>query len=251
MESEEVLWSGKPHPMSFLGLYLLYFLPLLSQTISFILYVSMPESARSALSPLAPVLNWATGLSEPYSFVYAAGALIATLIGVLNWLARVDIKPLIFNLTSYALTELLRFLYPGQVGYATRLFVLGLASVAGIFGVDSYRRSFVYRITARSAVIKGGFLRKWERVVRKDAVSDIVVVRPLLGYLFGFAHIVPITQSQLGIGGTYSLGAVIAEKKSVGVLVGGGKHIKEVEARPWNCIYGVRDFHKAKEAILK
>ncbi|QOJ78543.1 PH domain-containing protein [Infirmifilum lucidum] len=252
MEPEQrVLWRGKPSFASFLGMFSLYSTPAWSQLVALALWGFAPVSIKSFLSSLAFVTNWVTGLSEPYSLIYAMGAVIAVTVCVLDWLMHVDAKPLLFVSVSYALPEIARFLRVLDGGYLARCGVLGVASIIGVLGVEVYRRSFEYYVTQDSVVMKGGFLRKWERVVKKGAISDVLVIRPLLGAIFGFAHIMPITQSQLGLGDTFSLGAVVAGEKSAGVIIGGGKQIKEVEARPWNCIYGVRGFREVKEAILK
>ncbi len=252
MEPEQgVLWRGKPSFASFLGMFSLYSTPAWSQLVALALWGFAPDSIKSTLSSLAFITNWVTGLGEPYSLIYAMGAVIAVAVGVLNWLVRVDVKPLLFVLASYALPETARFLRVLDGGYVARSGALCIVSIIGVLSVEVYRRSFEYYITRDSVVMKGGFLRKWERVIKKGAISDVLVIRPLLGAVFGFAHVVPVTQSQLGLGDTFSVGAVVTGKKSIGVIIGGGKQVKEVEARPWNCIYGVRGFREVKEAILK
>ncbi|AKG38170.1 hypothetical protein MA03_01150 [Infirmifilum uzonense] len=248
---DEAVWKDKPTVFSFLGVYLLYSLPLLSLVLAHLLWLGLPAEFKTQLQTLSPILLWITMLHFPSSLIYVSAFLISTALGVLNWIVRVDIKPLVFTLGGFVVVEATRRLsiVPGDFNTLILLFLA--YSLIGVLGVDLYRRSFTYYVFPDTIVIKGGFVNKWERVVRKDFVSDVVVIVPFLGHLFGYAHILPVTQSQIGLGDTFSLSGVSVEKRGVGVLVGGGKRVVGVEPRPWNCIFGVRNYNDVKRAILE
>lgn len=250
-DSENILWKGKPSFASFLGLYLLYSLPFLSFLAAQFVWNVFPGEAKIILEASTRLLEKLLGLPYPLSIVYLMGFFISIILCVLNWLLRVDMKPLIFTMMSYLSIEVARLasVIPGEFSF--RLFLLFSCSLIGVLGVELYRKSFAYSILKDSVVIKGGFLRKWERIVNKKSISDVVIIKPVLGHFLGFAHVVPITQSQIGLGDTFSLGAVKVEKKTTGVIVGGGKTVVDVEPRPWNCIYGVKDVESVKRALLE
>lgn len=246
----EAVWEGRPSAASFLGKYFLYSVPLWGQVAAIV--VSGFFAMRGfPFDQISHVANALTGLSGAYGAVYLLGFLLALLVCIANWLVRVDLAPLMFTVASYLAVEGLRFLGVLSPDFHLRVTVLGLASALGVLGVEAYRRSFKYIIDSETVVIRGGIFGKWERVIRKSFVSDVVIIRPLLGYLFGYAHVIPVTQSQIGTGSTFSVGAVKAGKGGLEFLVGGGKEIRGVEARPWNCIFGVKGFERVKEHILE
>lgn len=249
--SGNVIWRGKPSFASFIGLYILYSTPLLSLLLALLLWRVSPAPVKTVLQVSSSLSEQLVGLPYPYGVVYFMGFLISVVLCTFNWLIRVDPKPMIFALACYATVEVARLLkvFPGD--FSIRLFALLAFSLVGVVGVELYRRSFDYYVLRDSIVLKGGFLKRWERIVKKNSISDVVVIRPVLGSILGFVHVVPVTQSQIGLGDTFSLGAVNVGRKSTGVIVGGGKRIVGVEPRPWNCIYGVRDYEKVKRAVLE
>ncbi|MEZ0346708.1 MAG: PH domain-containing protein [Infirmifilum sp.] len=249
-QNKDVLWTGKPSPESFIGAYFLYTSPFMGQIIAYVLWLAIPAQWREYMQFLSYPSHVITRLSYPASLIYLLGFFLAVIFCLINWLVRVDFKPLLYTLLSYFTIEILRA-YTALTDYRGALLALLAFSTFGVLLVELYRRSFTYIVKTDSIVIRGGFVTKWERFVRKNFVSDVIVVRPILGYIFGYAHVIPVTQSQIGLGDTFSLGALTVGAKKSGVIVGGGKSVVSVEPRPWNCIFGVRNLSQVKKAVLE
>ena len=68
-------------------------------------------------------------------------------------------------------------------------------SIVGFLLVEWYRRSHKYIISNLRIVFSGGIFTKRERTLRYDKISDINSEQGILGQIFGFGTIIPISQS--------------------------------------------------------
>ena len=116
-----------------------------------------------------------------------------------------------------------------------------------------YRRSHRYIISNQRIVFKGGILTKQERTLRYDKVSDINSKQGILGQIFGFGTIIPISQSGFGLGSDNSFaagGVQIGEKKAkfMGIF-GGGKEVQTPRARSYYELHGVHPYKDVKKTV--
>ena len=72
-------------------------------------------------------------------------------------------------------------------------------SIIGFLLVEWYRRSHKYIISNLRIVFSGGIFTKRERTLRYDKISDIDSKQGILGQIFGFGTIIPISQSGFGL----------------------------------------------------
>lgn len=70
-------------------------------------------------------------------------------------------------------------------------------SIIGFFFVDAYRRTHKYIITNHRIKLKGGIFTKRERIISNDKILDITEKQGILGQIFDFGTITPITQHEL------------------------------------------------------
>ena len=122
-------------------------------------------------------------------------------------------------------------------------------SVLGFLFVDIYRRSHRYFITNYRLIFRGGILKKRERTLRYERITDIESSRGILGRIFGFGTIIPITQSGFGLGEeiTFAGGGLEAGKKMGGeVFAGGGKEIQTPMTRSYYELHGVKPYDDVK-----
>lgn len=212
----------------------------------------LPPVLAGLSSSLAFVLKWALpGMSPVEGLLYVLGALLAILVALLDWIINVRVGLLAFSLVAFVGVEALRVVLGLSLGLGARLALLSLFSAGWVLAVDLRRRTYRYFVGYRKVGITGGLLRRVERYISGDMVSDVIVVKPLLGRLLGFGHVVPVTPSGLGLGETFSVGAAGASAfKGLAVGVGGGRIVRDIAPREWNCLYGVKNPDRVRDLIL-
>ena len=97
-------------------------------------------------------------------------------------------------------------------------------SIIGFLIVEWYRRSHKYIISNQRITFKGGILTKEERTLRYDKITDISAKQGVIGQIFGFGTIIPISQSGFGLGADES-------------FAGGGIQLGEKKANGWHPVY--------------
>ncbi len=112
----------------------------------------------------------------------------------------------------------------------------------GIIGMELHRRAHHYTITDRRVIIEYNiFYKKRRRDLVYERVQEFIVEKPLMGRIFGFGHIYPITASGIGTGNdAVTVGGGVAAKG----IVGGVATTKTVEmprSRSFFILYGIPD----------
>ncbi len=126
-------------------------------------------------------------------------------------------------------------------------------SILGFLLVEWYRRSHKYIISNQRIVFKGGIVTKEERTLRYDKISDINSKQGILGQIFGFGTIIPISQSGFGLGSdqSFAAGGVEVGSKKVGLLgiFGGGKEVQTPRTRTYYELHGVYPYKEIKKIV--
>lgn len=128
-------------------------------------------------------------------------------------------------------------------------------SLFGLLGSNSYRRSHRYYVTNRRIVTRFGFLATRERDLLYSKVDDLIVHQGILGRLFGFGTIIPISASGIGTGSDQvfvaaQAGMQMASGPKISVEVGGGKSVTVPRAPSFYSLYGVKNPGELKEMIF-
>ncbi|GAG47564.1 unnamed protein product, partial [marine sediment metagenome] len=126
-------------------------------------------------------------------------------------------------------------------------------SIIGFLMVELYRRSHKYIISNQRIVFKGGILTKEERTLRYDKISDINAKQGIIGQIFSFGTIIPISQSGFGLGAdqSFAAGGVqlgVKKTKAFG-LFGGGKEVQTPRARSYYELHGVHPYKEVKKIV--
>lgn len=139
---------------------------------------------------------------------------------------------------------------------ALPLFILAYSvavSIVGFLIVEMYRRSHKYFITNLRIIFKGGVLTKRERTIRYEKIADIDARQGILGQIFGFGTIIPISESGLGLGSDKSIaagGVAIGTKRTkLFGLAGGGKEVQTPIARSFYELHGVYPYKEIKNLV--
>ena len=132
-------------------------------------------------------------------------------------------------------------------------FYMIAVSILGFLLVEWYRRSHKYIISNQRIIFKGGIFTKQERTLRYDKISDISAKQGIIGQIFDFGTIIPISQSGFGLGSdkTFAAGGVqIGEKKAKLLgLFGGGKEVQTPMSRTYYELHGVYPYKEVKKLV--
>jgi membrane protein YdbS with pleckstrin-like domain len=128
-------------------------------------------------------------------------------------------------------------------------------SVIGFLIVELYRRSHKYIISNLRIIFKGGVITKRERTLRYDKITDVDAKQGVLGQIFSFGTIIPISQSGFGLGSdkSFAAGGVELGGKSTKLLgvFGGGKELQTPRARSYYELHGVYPYKDIKKLVEK
>ncbi len=181
---------------------------------------------------------------------YTLPWLIATLlIGVLSlFLTRSHRHWLTFSaflLLSIGSVFLLRtFGFLRSVADAFLMAVTLLAGIAAIVIADFYRKSYKYYITNFRIAMIRKFLTYNEVYTRYENLVDIDVAVSILGRIFSFGSIIPITSAGMGMGANYSGRGSIGGNLSL-------KGIDVPRAKPSECFYGIKHPYTIRNEIAE
>lgn len=246
MEQDELLGNEKvekilsPHPLSFMNYQALCIFLIIWGT----------------------VLGWLVNFSEYKDTLFSewyltiiAWALVLLVVGV--FASLLTIRWSIF------------FMYAGIVGSgvglifwqgwqdSTNIFIpiyTVLLSILGFLLVELFRRSHKYIISNQRIVFRGGVVTKEERTLRYDKISDVNSKQGVMGQIFGFGTIIPISQSGFGLGSDQSFaggGVTIGGKKGSGLLgfFGGGREVQTPRSRSYYELHGVHPYKEVKKIV--
>ena len=141
-----------------------------------------------------------------------------------------------------------------------RIFIPGITitvSLIGIFSVDFYRRSFTYFLTDNRIVLKSNFLmNRSERQVRYNHIEDIKLEQGIIGSIFGYGTVLPLTGSGLGTGTDESMvvagaGSDVKGIGSIGLAGGSRSSSKRTRHNPNDCLFGVPSPGKVRDMITE
>jgi membrane protein YdbS with pleckstrin-like domain len=134
------------------------------------------------------------------------------------------------------------------------IFLYSIAvSIVGFLIVELYRRSHKYIITDLRIIFKGGIFTKRERTIRYDKIADIDAKQGILGQIFGFGTIIPVSESGFGLGSdkTMAAGGVELGTKRAKLFgfAGGGKEVQTPIARSYYELHGVYPYKDVKQLV--
>jgi membrane protein YdbS with pleckstrin-like domain len=134
------------------------------------------------------------------------------------------------------------------------IFIYSIAvSIVGFLIVELYRRSHKYIITNLRIIFKGGIFTKRERTIRYDKIADIDAKQGVLGQIFGFGTIIPVSQSGFGLGSDKTMAAGGVEVGSTKArffgFAGGGKEVQTPIARSYYELHGVYPYKDVKQLV--
>jgi len=206
------------------------------------------------------LIGWLINFSEWRSFfesewiVFMVWAIVLLLVGIFASLVTIRWR-IFFLYLGVIVSGIGLVLWLGlqkDVGIFIPAYTV-LISILGFLIVELYRRSHKYIISNQRLVFKGGIITKQERTLRYDKISDISAKQGVLGQIFGFGTIIPISQSGFGLGADKSFaagGVQVGEKKAklMGIF-GGGKEVQTPMSRSYFELHGVHPYKEVKKLV--
>lgn len=131
-----------------------------------------------------------------------------------------------------------------------------LVSFLGLCSANSYRRSHRYYITNRRIITRFGFFIMRERDLLYSKIDDLILHQDLLGRIFNFGTLIPISASGIGTGNDQVIWMAGAEQKlpvgpSLKVTIGGGRTITVPRSPSFYALYGVPQSEGLRNIMLK
>jgi membrane protein YdbS with pleckstrin-like domain len=239
LKNEQIERMLSPHPLSFMKL----------QTLCIFVIV------------WGAVVWWLTEFSE-YSSVFSGSiwyplilwGLVLLLVGVIASLISIQWTIFFLYLGVFAGAIGLLFWQHWENDIRLFIFIYSIAvSIVGFLIVELYRRSHKYIVTNLRIVFKGGIFTKRERTIRYDKIADIDAKQGVLGQIFGFGTIIPVSQSGFGLGSDKTMAGggveVGGTKARFFGFAGGGKEVQTPIARSYYELHGVYPYKDVKHLV--
>ncbi len=238
LENEQIQKILSPHPLSFMGLQsLCIFLILWGILLGWL--VNFSEFKDYFLNPWLTLAVW---------------GIILMVVGVIASLLTIRWRIFFFYLGVFIGGIVILFWLgnSNEVSIFIPFYSVSV-SILGFLIVELYRRSHKYIISNQRIVFKGGVITKQERTLRYDKISDINSKQGILGQIFGFGTIIPISQSGFGLGSdnSFAAGGVQMGEKKVKFLglFGGGKELQTPRTRSYYELHGVFPYKDIKKIV--
>jgi len=129
-------------------------------------------------------------------------------------------------------------------------------SVFGIAGVELYRRSHTFYLTDRRIVTEVQFIDHKRNELNYDKINNLVLEQDILGRVFDFGTLIPVTASGLGMGTDFSAVTVgVAGQLNQGPMLGGavtgGRSVQTPRVRSPYGVFGISEPEKVQQMLSK
>ncbi|WGI17816.1 PH domain-containing protein [Methanonatronarchaeum sp. AMET-Sl] len=233
MDDEELVEELAPHPLSFIGLYLVFLYPIVLGVI-FSIYHEDLVVYFSDLFLFETAGVWTT-ISIWWVFLIVPAIIIALLRITWKWLALyIGLAVVLTLLKMYTWVELPHMNY-----------ILVIFGLVGLVFSEYYRRQHRFYLTNNRLITELSFFGKKTRSLMYSRINDLVIQKSVLGNWFDYGTILPITASGFGLSDDMSMaGAGFGGSSSRfggGLGFGGLKGMQDARGRPYYILYGVKE----------
>jgi hypothetical protein len=258
LDGEKLILGLRPHPLAFWDMYLTWVWVILL-SIMFIFWGSIV--AEYSTGPLVLATSSVRGLTsylpDPLKvvdgFVVQAGSFSRSYSPVAAWVVALIVSAALVSVLkiSFKWVGLMAALGLVSVGLsyyfqlppeASYHFGILLSLVAMSF-VEVYRRAHRFYITDRRIVTEVRFGGVKRNELSFDKINNIVLDQDLIGSLFDFGTIIPVTASGLGMGSDISAVSVGTQGQLGGIplnaQVTGGRTVQTPRVRSMYGLFGV------------
>jgi hypothetical protein len=206
------------------------------------------------------LFNWPSFTSFASEIPISIGALYSiiffALFALLGFLLSLEFISRIFLIANLLLAAFAIYLHTTVSMHPVLFFTLFSAScgILVFIAVTIYATTHTYYITNERIITKQSFISRRSREIFYEKISDISIEQSLLGRIFNFGSVIPVTQSGFGLGssGTFAgAGAGAGKRGFFGVFGGGSKSTQEPRVRSYYQLFGVENPYAVKDLIVK
>lgn len=248
LKNERVVEELQPHPASFWPFYVFF----LYYVVAGALIILYREQIDAWVRLTVLGLLGQTGVDFFYMLVWWGIIIVPALIfSVLRiswrWLILYTLLAVVATYAAYRYN-----VPPATLYYVT----IGLG-VLGVILTDLYRRSHKYILTNMRIISTLGFIGMKTRDVFYSRLTDVFVEQDLLGRIFNYGTVIPVTASGIGTGEDVARveigGGVKAKGAPVGggIVVGGEKSVRVARGRSSFVVFGVPNPDKVRQTVLE
>lgn len=137
----------------------------------------------------------------------------------------------------------------------TTYFISILLSIVALYLVNLYRKAHKFYITDRRIITQARFLNKKYNELSYDKINNVIMEQGLIGRLFNFGTIMPITASGLGMGSdAMAITLGIAGQRGntlLGAGITGERAIQIPRTKSMYALFGVPKPTETKDLISK
>jgi len=143
---------------------------------------------------------------------------------------------------------------PAEVRLHLSSYLLIAVGLVGVVGVEVFRRGHRYYLTTHRIVSRFGSLKVSERSLLYSKIDDLILQQGLVGAVFNFGTLIPITSSGLGMGqdmAVAGLGVGAGKRLGASLLAAGGKMKNVPRELSIYVLYRVPWPEEARDVILE
>lgn len=262
LKDEQVDAYLKPHPLSFLKYYFACAYLILLAAALHLIYIRL-HKLMEMNTGFASLINLLFGFiptmdAESLFFLivfWLTLVLSGLLVGIL-WVSKAPLIYMVLIALAGTLIEvyspipqLLAFMPKATI----KIWLLSISAIIGFILTDSYRRGHKYFLTNYRIITVKKFISKEVREVMYDKIADLYVDQGLLGRIFNYGTIIPVTESGFGLGENASLAymsATLGRGSGINIGLGGKKGVNRPRAATYFSLYGVSKPRKVRAIIV-
>jgi len=248
LKDEKINASLNPHPLSFLkyyaaDLHLIFLAIALHQLYA---YINSNPEILGLTNMLFGLTPWVEPKNLFLFIVYWAVLVLSGLIVSVLWVNKMPLLYMVLVATAGTLIEVCspipNYLTIIPKPFIKIWFLIPLA-IIGFFLVEAYRKGHKYFLTNYRIITIKKFISKEIREIMYDKIADIYIAQGLLGRLFNYGTIIPISESNLGLGENAALASVSVaapiKKGFLGISFSGKKGVSMPRAATYLSLYGI------------
>jgi len=252
MPGEQVVFTARPHLLAMAGL-TLFWIGIAALGVIFIAYY---EEITDYVQGIIRFEFLKFIADRAYDIVWF-GALLVPL--VVMAVFRINFRYVLALILLIAGSVLLQWKVEPMLdvkGHAhlENIMLIGVGML-GVLGVEIFRRGHRYYVTNFRIVARFGTLTVSERSTLYSKIDDLILQQGVLGRLFNFGTVIPITSTGLGMGHDFAIAGAGAGGGKAGVAAGlfaaGGKAQNVPRELSIYVLYKIKDPEWARDVVLE
>jgi len=141
------------------------------------------------------------------------------------------------------------------LSHNSELIAMAILSLISLSMTELYRRSHHYLITTARIRTSSGVFSKRERTLPLSKINDLYTDQGFFGKFLGFATVVPLTASGMGMGSDFAALAGSISKAwfgipTIGLTIIGGHNIQVPKSRTHEALFGIYKADKAVNGVM-